>query len=75
MVSQQRLEAFPRAGVTAEERSSMQAAVLSRAMCSFPTTRGILAAEPCTLASSAKAGGRVRLPPCQVVGDEWSHVV
>lgn len=53
----------------------MQAAVLSRAMCSFPTTRGILAAEPCTLASSAKAGGRVRLPPCQVVGDEWSHVV
>lgn len=70
LAPQQRLEAFPRAGVTAEEGSSIQAAVPSRAMCSFPIAQGILAAKPCALASSAKAGGHVRLPPCQVVGDE-----
>lgn len=75
VASQQWLVAFPGAEVTAEERSSMQAAVPSKVMYSFPKTQGNLAADPCALASSAKAGGCVRPPPCQVVGDEWSHVV
>ena len=64
-----------RAGVTVEERSSMQAAVPFRAMCNFPMTQGILVAEPFTVASFAKAGGRVRPPPCQVVGNECSPMV
>lgn len=47
---------FQRWGDSGGEEQHARSGVLSGALYSFPTTWGILAAEPCVLAGSAKAG-------------------
>lgn len=42
-------------GDSGEEEQHARSSVLSGVLHSFPTTRGILAAQPCALAGSAKA--------------------
>lgn len=75
MASQQWLGAFSRARADSRGEEQHASSSASGMMLSYPMTQGTLAADPCPLASSAKAGGRVQLPPCWVVGDEWPHVV